>query len=330
MAELANSFKTIDHIYILPSILILSASYVLRAFRWQILLAPMQTMKVSELYSPLIVGFMSNILPGRAGEFIRAYLLKQRSSISFSGAFATIIVERLFDLLMMLLMFIWLFVFRSEVFATDARAMGLPVETVAVKFGQIAATLIAVLLVFIYLLVWHKEKFLTLVVWFEKRLPEKWANKVQYLVDEFSLGLSVIKDIRALIKILLFSILIWTAITVTFYPLYWAYDLQNKSLDSLVLMTVMVGIFITVLPTPAFLGSTNAAILISLHHIMGENELDAVSFGMVSWALGFVILLVGGVYFLMHDHLSLSRLVQAEEELAESDEAKSSKPESRR
>jgi len=311
--ELMASLETVEWVYLLPSILIIVSTYIFRVYRWQILLMPMQEIRISELSGPLMVGFMSNILPGRAGEFIRAYLIKQRSSISFSGAFATIVVERLFDLIMMLLMFIWLFAFRADVFSTKAQTMGISVRDLAIKFGQAGVGLIFMLVLFIYFLVWHKAALMKLIHWIEKRLPEKWNNRIEYWVEEFSLGLSVIKKPKSLFMIALYTVLVWISITFTFYPLYWAYDLQDKSMDSLVLVTVMVGIFITVLPTPAFLGSTNAAILISLHNIMGEDELKAVSFGMVSWALGFFVMAIGGIYYLFRDHLSFGKLVQAEE-----------------
>ncbi len=317
--DLLASFKTVEWVYLIPSILIIISTYILRVYRWQILLLPMQNIKKSALFGPVMVGFMGNVLPGRAGEFIRAYLLKQRSSISFSGAFATIVVERLFDLIMMLLMFIWLFAFRADVFSPTTQAMGLSVQDLAVKFGQAGAGLILALIVFIYLLVWKKQALMKIIIWIEARLPEKWSERLQYWVDEFSIGLSVIRNPKALVKISVYTFLIWTTITLTFYPLYWAYDLQNKSMDSLILVTVMVGIFITILPTPAFLGSTNAAILISLHNIMGEDELKAVSFGMIAWALGFFVMVVGGIYYLFRDHLSFGKLVEAEEILEQTD-----------
>ena len=68
-------------------------------------MAPMKKVPVTGLFSPLMVGYMANILPARAGEFIRAYLLGKKHGIPFSGAFASIVVERLFDIVAVLLLF---------------------------------------------------------------------------------------------------------------------------------------------------------------------------------------------------------------------------------
>ena len=76
----------------------------------------------------------------------------------------------------------------------------------------------------------------------------------------------------------------------------------------------MVAICITVVPTPAFLGSYNAGVFIALHQIMGESEAKSVSFGMVGWILSAGVILVGGLYFIFHEHMSLNDLASVKRE----------------
>ena len=76
----------------------------------------------------------------------------------------------------------------------------------------------------------------------------------------------------------------------------------------------MTAILITIIPTPGFLGSFNAGIFIALHEIMGESEIKSVSLGMVGWVVFAGVILVGGLYFTFHDHMSLKTLVDAEQE----------------
>ena len=317
MDELAASFKTVDYIYLIPSVLIMIMSYVMRIFRWQVLISPMKTVDRSVLYSPMMVGFLANILPARAGEFVRAYLLGKKIDLSFSGAFASIVVERLFDLIMLLLIFAWVFVFHKDVFPAELRFSGISVQALAMKFGQFSTIMVATIMVFIYFLVYHKERMLGWARWITRPLPEKWREKIEYLLEEFDLGLQVVKDVPSLAKVTFYSTLVWGAIVLSYYPLYFAYDLQDKSLQSLLILTVMVCILITVLPTPAFLGSFNAGVLIALHNIMGETELTAVSFSMVVWTMNFMVIFVTGVYFILHDHLSVRQLVEVEEQTEE-------------
>ena len=117
-----------------------------------------------------------------------------------------------------------------------------------------------------------------------------------------------------MIKITIYSILVWAGNIFYFYPLYFAYDLQHKTIPSLLILAVIVAISITVFPTPGFLGSFNAGVLIALHEIMGESEIKSVSIGMVGWVLFTGMILVSGFYFIFHDHMSLRTLVETKQD----------------
>ena len=75
----------------------------LRAFRWQILLNPLKKLSIPRLFQVVAIGYMgNNVYPARAGELLRAVLLKQKDQISISASLATIVVERLFDALVIM------------------------------------------------------------------------------------------------------------------------------------------------------------------------------------------------------------------------------------
>jgi len=314
MEELAASLKDAELIYTLPGLVLMILSYVTRAYRWQILLRPFKQIPVKEIYSPMLIGFMGNILPARAGEFLRAYLVGKKHNITFSGAFSTIIVERLFDLVMLLVLFVWVFVFNSEMFDPNLTFSGISVQSMAIGFGRVCFILVFGLLAFMFLLAWQEAKVKSWIGWVIRPVPEKWQDKILFMVGEFALGCQIVKDKTALMQIILLSALTWFLIVAMYYPFYYAFDLQTKTLASVLILTVMVCILITVLPTPAFLGSYNAGVMIALHEIMGEAEVTAVSFGIMVWAASFLVVFVGAFYFILSDHLSVKSLMQAEEE----------------
>lgn len=314
MDELLASFKDADLIYVFPAIGLTLLSYVTRAYRWQILLSPFKQIPIKEIYAPLMIGFMGNILPARAGEFLRAYLIGKKQGITFAGAFSTIIVERLFDLIILLMLFVWVFVVKVDMFDPQLTFSGMSVQTMVAGFGKFCAIVVIGLLCFMFLLAYREKWVNSCIGWLAKPLPDKWREKIIFMVGEFALGCKVVRDPGALAKIIFFSALTWVVLISVYYPLYFAFDLQDKSLESLLLLTVMVCVLITVLPTPAFLGSFNAGILIALHEIRGEAEVTAVSFGMVAWAVGFIVLIGGGLFFIFKDHMSMQSLIKAEEE----------------
>ena len=184
----------------------------------------------------------------------------------------------------------------------------------ALGFGRFCLILVCGLLSFMFLLAWQEEKVKWWINWLIRPLPEKWKEKIIMMGGEFALGCQVIKDKSALAQIILYSVLTWVFIVGTYYPFYFAFDLQQITFESLLILTVMVCILITALPTPAFLGSYNAGVLIALHEIMGEAEVTAVSFGMIVWAVSFLVVFAGGFYFILSETMSVSSLIKAEEE----------------
>ena len=147
---------------------------------------------------------------------------------------------------------------------------------------------------------------------FRKTPKSKWGNKIKSLIEEFAIGCEVIKNFRDFIKISICSIFVWLANIFSIYPLYFAFDLQHKTISSLLIVAVIVSILITIVPTPGFLGSYNAGIFIALHEIMGESEVISVSIGIMGWALFSGVVLVSGLYFIFYDHMSIKTLVNAE------------------
>ena len=107
MDELWSAFETVQYIHLIPITLIALIIYVIRAFRWKVLVSSLHPATVGELLPPLAIGILGNLLPLRAGEILRGYLLKKKLNISFSSSLATIMVERIFDILMLLLLMIW-------------------------------------------------------------------------------------------------------------------------------------------------------------------------------------------------------------------------------
>jgi glycosyltransferase 2 family protein len=152
---------------------------------------------------PMMVGFMGNFLPARAGEVLRPYLLTKKIDISFSAAFASIVVERIFDLIMMLLLFAWVLIFSAGVLDSQATFSGFSVQEMAVKFGQAGIVALGILILFIFMLVRHKERMMTLVFWVTQYLPARWSEKIGFLLEEFSVGCAVVRDVNSLIKIFL-------------------------------------------------------------------------------------------------------------------------------
>jgi uncharacterized protein (TIRG00374 family) len=93
-----EAFSQVTYWYLIPALLLYFTGVLVRAYRWSVLLRPVERVRTRELLGINAVGLMANnVLPLRTGEFVRAYALSQKTNISKSTGLATIAVERIFD-----------------------------------------------------------------------------------------------------------------------------------------------------------------------------------------------------------------------------------------
>jgi uncharacterized protein (TIRG00374 family) len=104
------------------SLLVTGLTYVLRAARWQYLLRPIGRVGLGLALRTTVIGFAATaLLPARAGELLRPYLLARKAGLRATATFATIIVERLLDTITVVLLFAaYLLVFDTGMSSADA------------------------------------------------------------------------------------------------------------------------------------------------------------------------------------------------------------------
>ena len=91
--------------FLVLSLALMALTFVIRAERWQYLLGPLGPTTFRNVFRTTVIGFAASaVLPARAGEVIRPYLLARKEGLSATAAFATILVERVIDLVAVLLL----------------------------------------------------------------------------------------------------------------------------------------------------------------------------------------------------------------------------------
>ncbi|MGD8891045.1 MAG: lysylphosphatidylglycerol synthase transmembrane domain-containing protein, partial [Desulfobacterales bacterium] len=107
LIDLLNYLTTINYFWVLPSILVVLISFLLRAVRWQIILESSRSISVWRAFHPMMIGFMINcVLPGRLGEVARPVILQKKENVPFATGLATVAAERVFDIGLLLFLFI--------------------------------------------------------------------------------------------------------------------------------------------------------------------------------------------------------------------------------
>jgi len=310
LSELGNALRSVQYLYLIPAVILIALTFLFRAIRWRYLVGSVKDVKTSDLFSPLMIGFMGNILPARAGEFIRAYLLGKKENISFSASFATIFVERLMDMMIFLILLMGVIFFSSSIFPQAADGSRHPLMGHMVKFGWISFIGVVGIFSFSFLLQYKNDLAMKIVAFCTKPLPDKWKEKINGMVHSFTDGLKILKDVRGFIAALCWSCVVWSAMIMTYYPIHLAFGFGSEipMFTSVLVVSLTIGIFISLFPAPAFLGSFQLACVVALHEIFGVSKPIAASYGIVAWlvAMGFIIIV--GLIFVVKDNISFTEL----------------------
>ncbi len=283
-------------------------TYALRAWRWGFLLAPLARVPFADLFSATCVGFMSGLLVPRAGEVVRPYLVSRRYPIRTSAGFASIILERLVDLITVLLLFgVYLYVLPVPAAQTRGSLLSFLKLGGAVT-GLGALGVLGVLLV----LHAHAERAVALLERVLSPLPARIVQAVSHLVRSFAEGLAVLKASPGhLLVILGQSILVWLSICLSIYLNNRAFGLDLPFHTSFLMVAFLtVGVAI---PTPGTVGGFHEFYLLALTQAYGVDKHTAAAAGIACHALTNLPVLVLGLAFLGREGLSMGRVAEMTE-----------------
>ncbi len=290
--------------------------YSARAWRWGDLLAPLGRVGYADLFSATMVGFVSALLIPRAGELLRPWLVSRRHPIAWSAGVATIILERLVDMITVLVLFA-AYLFVLPVPAAQAEGQVLfhvwgfhPTAMDFIKAGGVVA-LIAVAVVLVFLTALHANPG-RVVGWLEARLaraPRWLAEPLGRMLRSFSDGLAVLRaPVPHLAKIGLQSLVVWLLIALGFYLNHLAFRIDLPFHATFLLIAfLVVGVAI---PTPGMVGGFHAFYLIALNGVYGVDRATAAAAGISAHALSNLPVLVFGLALLGREGLSLGRVAE--------------------
>ena len=284
------------------AVLLTGVTYVLRALRWQYLLAPIGHTRFGNAFRATVIGFAATfLLPARAGEVIRPYLLARREGLSGTAAFATIILERLLDLVTVLMLFAF-FVLTAD----PASMSAAPAAMERVKVGGlIAAAAGAAALVVAFVAAGHPERLGRWALRIERVLPAKLARIVASFVETFTQGLAVMRQPRRLLVSFALSIPLWMSIAAGIWLTSLAFHITFPYVGSFLVMTILiVGV---AMPTPGAVGGFHAAYQIAVQSFFGVPDDRAIGAAIVLHGVSFVPVTLLGLFFMARDGISLSR-----------------------
>ena len=293
------SLRSAAYVWLIPSVAVYFLAVWVRTWRWDYLLRPVRQIPVRRLFPVVVIGYMgNNVYPFRAGELLRAFLLRQQEDVSMSSSLATIIVERVFDGLVMLL-----FVFVALPFA--------PLPSDAIRMVVIAGSVVFLSVLFLFFAVAAvPRRFLGLAGWLSGHLlPERFRAPLIGFAERFVVGLAALRSGRGLAMIFLTSVIIWLLETVKYWFVMNAFDF-TVSFFALMLMNGVVNLATTLPSAPGYVGTFDAP-GIAVLTLYGVDPAIATAYTLTLHAALWLPITLLGIYYMVRIQLNWADIGRA-------------------
>jgi glycosyltransferase 2 family protein len=276
-------------------------SIVIRSLRWQYLLEPLGHASFANAFRATAVGFAaSSILPARAGEVIRPYFLARHENMTATGAFATIILERVLDVLTVLVLLASsLFVFNRSLGAANPNVFAAMKWSGATALG---GSIVALVVMFVF--AGDPGRIGRWMTRLEASVPSKLAGLIGGVAEKFARGLGAVRRPGRLFVALLWSFPLWLTIAAGMWAVLEAFGIDVPFTGSFLLVAVLViGVAV---PTPGAIGGFHEAYRLGATKFFGAPDDAAVGAAIVAhlFSIGPVLLL--GLFFAAQVGLNLS------------------------
>ncbi len=292
-------------------IIIMFASHLARALRWQIVLHPLKRRTSAWLaFKATISGYAMNNLIPRSGEIVRPYMMSRGEGIPLAGTLASVVVERLTDVLALAALIVFsLLSFRERV------------TRVFPMFSGEALTIIAIMLILLaglILLFFSERRTEQMLALVTRPLPHKFGKKILRMGRDFSRGLRGLER-GAILPLLLGTVAIWVLYGISMYVSLRGFAdpaMSALTLRDAFLLLTLSGIAFTI-PTPGGTGSYHEFITTGLAMIFGVPPAIALAYAVVTHALSYITTTGFGLGFLVREGISFrsARSLKAEPEL---------------
>ncbi len=297
--QMLAAFAHMKAWYLIPVIAIYLFNYAIRAYRWKYLIKPVGDIPFKPLFSAVMLGYLANnILPAHLGEIVRAVVIGRSEKISISASMATIVMERVYDGLTILLMLL-IVVFFMDV--PDWLRLG----------GWAGLAFFGGVLVVLQAFRWQKERSLKVLALLLRPLPHKWSKKILNTTEAFAQGLAI-SSAKDLLMVGVLSIALWANLTVWAWLLMPAFSI-HLGLINAIFIEVVLALALVIPAAPGFVGTFHLGAQMCLVGF-GISDSVAGSYAMMLWLTHFVPTTIVGLYYLRQTGMSISSLTKYKEQ----------------
>ena len=269
-----NEIKNANYFYIIFATLLLFVTVWFRSIRWKNLLD--SDSKIYTLFKIQMIGYFSNnVLPFRAGELLRSFLVSDKGKISKSYALGTIIMERFLDMLMLLLMTV------ICIFISPISDIG------SFSIYYLFFIVLAIIGIFLFFFIIISKGFIR-------------VKMIKPFLDKFIL---TYKNLRfnQFLYLSLYGVIIWFIYWINVVLIFKAFNISAELYQSL-LVLIVASIINSVPSLPGAIGTFHLGVELILRTFnIANDELSIYPFVTVLHLYGYISLTVVGLYYFIID-----------------------------
>ena len=296
--QFVGTIRGVDPGWLGVSLVLILATYVGRALRWEVMLRPLtRQARLLQVLSSTCIGFAAVVLFGRAGEPVRPYLISRKTGVPFSGQVAAWVVERILDLLMVLIIF---GIALTQVSHSAVRPSP-RIETLLQAAGGVAGITGLISLSLLLGLRQFRGKVQRRLLDALAFLPEQAMLRVERFIAAFGEGMTSTRSPSFAIELLMYTAAEWTLIAGAFYCLFRAVPAtaELKLADVVIVLGfVCLG---SVVQIPGVGGGMQIVTVLVLTEFYGIGLEAASGIALLWWIVGFAIIVPIGLILAFHE-----------------------------
>lgn len=306
LGDFWSEISKANYWWLLPGVAVYFVGVWVRAWRWHYLLKPLRSIKTSTMFPITTIGYMgNNIYPARAGEVLRAVILRKKEGVPFSASFATIIVERIFDGVVMLA-FVFLNLMELAGLNSSSGFIG------NIQQAALVGTLVflAALVVFLAAAMFPRVATKVIEYFVNKLIPARFRPKVMIIANKFLEGLASLRSPFSAVMVFGTTVIIWLFETMKYWFVMHAFNF-SVSFFALMLMNGIVNLATTIPSAPGYIGTFDAP-GIAVLSAYGVDQAVAAGYTLTLHAALWIPVTLLGMYFLSVEGLSWNETLREE------------------
>jgi hypothetical protein len=301
LAEFLDALGQAQYLWLIPAVAVYFLGVAARTWRWHYMLRHIRDIPMGRLFRIVCIGYMgNNIYPARAGEVLRSYVLKREYGVRISASLATVLIERLFDGLTML---VFVFIALPFVPLTGGSLAGYSRLIVAFTLLFVAA-----LVVFLWLASRPSAARSIVARLADLLVPQAYRERVIGSADRFLVGLESLARGREVFMIFGTSVLVWLFETAKYWFVMHAFPFQ-VSFFTLMLMNGVVNLATTIPAAPGYIGTFDLP-GITILTAAGVVRATATAYTVVLHVALWLPITLLGAFYLWRSHISVTQARQ--------------------